>query len=68
MSETIQITEGETIGQKQKKIADILNKHSLSISAPTVNDLNDHASIPFINKNIFPKEFFNFSSVSETKV
>ena len=55
---------------KHNKIADILSRHSFSISAPAVSDLNDHASIPFqfIKKNISLNEFFNFSSVSETKV
>ena len=61
MSETIHLTEGETIIQKQYKIADILTKHSLRINAPAVNDLNDHASNPFIKENISPNEFFNFS-------
>ena len=61
MSETIHLTEGETIIQKQYKIADILTRHSLRINAPAVSDLNDHASIPFIKENISPNEFFNFS-------
>ena len=60
MSETIHLTEGETIIQKQYKIADILTKHSLRINAPAVNDLNDHVSNPFIKENISPNEFFNF--------
>ena len=51
---------------KSNKIADILTKHSLSIIAPAVNDLNDLASILFVKENISPNEFFNFSLASET--
>ena len=41
MSEIIHLTEGKIIFQKQNKIADILNKHSLSISASAVSDLHE---------------------------
>ena len=46
MSESIQLAEGETIFQKQSKIADILNNPFLSgISAPAVPDPKNHQSI-----------------------
>ena len=69
MSESIQLAEGETIFQKQSKIADILNKPFLSgISAPAVPDPKNHQSIFTIRNHFSPTEVFNFSPVSESVV
>lgn len=51
MSESIQLAEGKTIIQEQSKIADILNNHFLTISAPAVPDPKNHHSISTIKNN-----------------
>ena len=68
MSETIRLAESENIIQDQNQIADILNKHFLSISAPDSPDSKNHPSISTIENNVSSTADFNFTSVTKSTI